>query len=142
MRANRNRVGCCCAGSVPPSPPLPRWAATLKFVIPTILAAVRHRFPINENCRSLACAPNDKGASGPRFSAAPTALKSCSELSPSPSGLGSRLAAGPPGLTSMAILQRHFFLNLLCKLAARDDKGKGSAHLSSCYPGRTELQVP
>ena len=24
-RANRNRVGCCCAGSVPPSPPLPRW---------------------------------------------------------------------------------------------------------------------
>src|SRR5271170_2579581 len=110
--------------------------------------------------RSLAFAPNDTGARGPGFSAAPTALRSSSELIPSPSGLGSRLAAGPPpdflwnlvasvsfmrlssrkgahavlskcnvagnpgpGLTSMAILQCHFFLNLLCKLAARDDKG-------------------
>src|ERR1700691_371131 len=36
----------------------------------------------------------------------------CTELSPSPSGLGSRLATGPPGLTSMAVLQCHFFLNL------------------------------
>ena len=69
--------------------------------------------------------PNDTGASGPRFSAAPTALRSSSELIPSPSGLGSRLAAGPPGLASMAILQCHFFLNLPCKLAARDDKGGG-----------------
>jgi hypothetical protein len=30
----------------------------------------------------------DPGANGPRFSAAPTALRSCLELSPSPSGLG------------------------------------------------------
>ena len=37
----RNRVGCCCAGSVHPPPPLPRWVAILKFVIPTGLA----RFP-------------------------------------------------------------------------------------------------
>jgi hypothetical protein len=59
---------------------------------------------IEWNCRSLGFAPNDTCASGPRFSAAPTALRSSSELSPSPSGLGSRLAAGPPGLASMAIL--------------------------------------
>jgi hypothetical protein len=32
-----------------------------------------------------------------------------SRLIPSPSGLGSRLAAGPPGLASMAIFQCHFF---------------------------------
>jgi hypothetical protein len=76
-----------------------------------------------------------QGASWPRFSAAPSALR----LIPSPSGLGSRLAVGPPGLgdrrdpsgshadtsglgsrlaagplglASMAILQCHFFLNL------------------------------
>ena len=48
------------------------------------------------------------------FSAAPTALTrhagaggSPAGLSPSPSGLGSRLAVGPPGLGSMAILQCH-----------------------------------
>ena len=35
-----------------------------------------------------------------------------SGLIPSPSGLGSRLAVGPPGLASMAILRCHFFLNL------------------------------
>src|SRR5271154_2436152 len=64
------------------------------------------------NCRSLGFAPNDTGARGPGFSAAPTALRSSSELIPSPSGLGSRLAAGPPGLSSIAILQCHFFLNL------------------------------
>jgi hypothetical protein len=57
-------------------------------------------------------APNDTGAGRPRFSTAPTALRSYMELSPSPPGLGSRLAAGPPGLASMAISQCHFFLNL------------------------------
>jgi hypothetical protein len=57
-------------------------------------------------------APNDTGASGARFSGAPTALRSSSGLIPSPSGLGSRLAAGPLGLASMAILQCHFSLNL------------------------------
>ena len=30
---------------------------------------------------------------------------------PSPEGLGSRLAAGPPGLSSMGTLQCHFFLH-------------------------------
>jgi hypothetical protein len=64
----------------------------------TMLFAVRQRFPIKENCRSLGCAPNDTGASGLRFSAAPTALRSCSELSPSHSGLGSRFGGRPsPG---------------------------------------------
>jgi hypothetical protein len=55
---------------------------------------------------------SDAGVSGSRFSAAPTALGSSSGLIPSPSGLGSRLAAGPPGLASLAILQCHFFLHL------------------------------
>jgi hypothetical protein len=52
-------------------------------------------------------APNDTAASGAGFSAAPTALRLSLGLSPSPSGLGSRLAAGPPGLASMAILLCH-----------------------------------
>ena len=123
-----------------------------------------------ENCRSLAFAPNDKGGSGPRVSAAPTALRSCSELSPSPSGLGSRLAAGPPpdflwDLVAPVSFMRlsswkgaHAVLSsaawqeirvrashpwrfcavippLTChrKSAPRDDKGEGSAHLSSRY---------
>ena len=34
------------------------------------------------------------------------------EIGSRPSGLGSRLADGPPGLASMAILRCHFFLNL------------------------------
>ena len=42
------------------------------------------------------CGPNDKGWSGPSLGAAPTALRSFSGLSPSPPGLGSRLAGGPP----------------------------------------------
>ena len=41
-------------------------------------------------------APNDRDASGPRFSAAPTALRYSSGLIPSPSGLGWLLTAGPP----------------------------------------------
>ncbi len=32
----RNQVGCCCADTVHPPPPMPRWAATLKFVIPSV----------------------------------------------------------------------------------------------------------
>jgi hypothetical protein len=50
---------------------------------------------------------------GPRFSAAPTALRSFSGLIPSPPGLGWRLAAGPPGLASVAILECRVYLNFL-----------------------------
>jgi hypothetical protein len=31
----KNRVGCCCVGSVHPPSPKPRWATALHFVIPT-----------------------------------------------------------------------------------------------------------
>ena len=61
---------------------------------------------------ALDFAPNDTGRGEPRFSAAPTVLGSSSRLIPQPSGLGSRLAVGPPGLASTAILQCHFSLNL------------------------------
>src|ERR1700691_3352376 len=47
-----------------------------------------------------------------RFSAAPTELRSSSIDLPSPSGLGSRLAVGPLGLASTAILPSHFLLDL------------------------------
>jgi hypothetical protein len=56
--------------------------------------------------------PNDTGANGPRFSAAPNGARIILTLSPSPSGLGSRLAAGPPGLAFMEILRCPFFLKL------------------------------
>src|ERR1700722_1917314 len=42
-------------------------------------------------------APNDKGGSGSRFGAEPTALRSSSELIPSPPGLGSRFGDRPSG---------------------------------------------
>jgi hypothetical protein len=69
-------------------------------------------------------APNDTGRADDRFSAAPTALGYSSGWFPSPSGLGSRLAVGPPGLASLAICTVSFVPQLAAgKLVARDDKG-------------------
>jgi hypothetical protein len=72
--------------------------------------------------RSLGFAANDTGASGPRFSTAPTALSSYSELSPSPSGLGSRLGGRPFGPRIHGDFAVSFLSQLaIGKLADRDD---------------------
>jgi hypothetical protein len=124
-------------------------------------------------------APNDTGASRPRFSGAPTALRSFSGLSPSPSGLGSRFGGRPspgfpvelggfdelhapffmerrkrgslqcsvagnpgPGLTSMAILQCHFFLNLPeASWLLGMTKGRAVLTLTAVTEGWTEPQL-
>jgi hypothetical protein len=76
---------------------------------------------------------DDTGVSGPRFSAAPTALPSSSGLSPALPGWADVLASGPPGLASVAI----FAVSILSQLAIgkptaptahrgrRDDNGEG-----------------
>jgi len=75
--------------------------------------AVRRRFPIKENCRSLGCPgfPVKVGgvANSMRFSLQKTAHAALSSPANRKSGY------------------------------ARDDKGEGSAHLSSCYTGLGEL---
>jgi len=71
---------------------------------------------------------------GPRFSAAPTALRLPLGLVPSPSGLGSRLVAGPPGLASMAICNVIPLLTRQSESSARGDKRDSGTHLSSRYP--------
>ena len=87
------------------------------------------------------------------MSAALTALGSSSRLGPSPSGLGSRLADGPPGLASMAILRCHFFLNLpqaswllrmtqLRTAAQLDMGGDGWTELWGVVRGKGAPQVP
>jgi hypothetical protein len=55
-------------------------------------------------------------------------------MSPSPSGLGSRLAAGPLGLAAMAIAVSFLSQLALGKLAARDDKVGVASH-----PGMGEM---
>jgi len=95
-----------------------------------------------------------QGRAGPEFSAALTALGLSSGLIPSPSGLGSHLAVGPPGLASMAILRCHFFLNLpqASRLLGMT-KGKSGASMGNriaaerksrslhCAPLRTTIYV-
>jgi hypothetical protein len=94
--------------------------------------------------RSLGFAANDTGASGPRFSTAPTALSSYSELSPSPSGLGSRLDGRPsPGfpveLVGFGKLHAPFFMerrtrgSLQCSVAGNPGPGLASMAILQCH---------
>jgi hypothetical protein len=63
-------------------------------------------------------------------------------LIPSPSGLGSVLATGPPGLASIAILQCHFFL-ATGKPAAQDDKkGASSTQAKTGLEWGTQPSLP
>src|SRR5271156_4719243 len=89
-------------------------------------------------------APNDTGASGPRFSAAPTALRSYSGLIPSPSGLGSRLAAGPPPDFLWNMVASVSFMRLSswkgahaglskCKVAGKPGPGLASMAILQCH---------
>ena len=118
-------VGTLLSDSVPPPPPLPRWAATLKFVIPTVVEgpavslsgtakvpwANRLRVPFLHQ-RKLQI---------PRL---PPDFLSDSVVSVNIMRLSSKKAAYMVALEICVVGNPEF---------ARDDKGEGSARLSSRY---------